>query len=64
MYRAPEICLSLQTYTPAVDVWSAGCIFAEMLTGRILFNGNHGASADSFDFLAGLAQLNPFDFAR
>lgn len=47
MYRAPEICLGLPTYTPAVDVWSAGCILAEMLTGRILFNGNHGGSSSN-----------------
>jgi serine/threonine protein kinase len=26
-------------YTPAVDVWSVGCIFAEMVLGRPLFTG-------------------------
>lgn len=39
-YRAPEIILSWQHYGLAVDMWSAGCIFSEMLTGKILFYGN------------------------
>ncbi|KAM0865558.1 hypothetical protein ACQ4PT_043195 [Festuca glaucescens] len=29
------------TYTPAIDIWSIGCIFAEMLTGRPLFPGKN-----------------------
>lgn len=38
-YRAPEIMLTWQRYDYEVDVWSAGCIFAEMLEGRPLFPG-------------------------
>jgi p38 MAP kinase len=38
-YRAPEIMLTWQKYDIEVDVWSAGCIFAEMLSGRPLFPG-------------------------
>ncbi|KAI9347067.1 MAP kinase [Pilaira anomala] len=38
-YRAPEIMLSFQNYTKAIDMWSVGCIFAEMLGGRPLFKG-------------------------
>jgi serine/threonine protein kinase len=38
-YRAPEVLLSFQRYTQAIDVWSAGCIFAEMLGRRYLFPG-------------------------
>ena len=39
-YRAPELLLGAQHYTAAVDVWAAGCIFAELLTLRPLFPGN------------------------
>ncbi|KAI3632014.1 hypothetical protein MIR68_009850 [Amoeboaphelidium protococcarum] len=38
-YRAPEIMLSFQNYTKAIDIWSVGCIFAEMLGGKVLFPG-------------------------
>jgi len=38
-YRAPEIMLSFQSYTKAIDMWSVGCIFAEMLGGKPLFKG-------------------------
>eukprot|EP00249_Psilotum_nudum_P023172 c28770_g2_i2 orf=565-1950(-) len=39
-YRAPELCGSFfSKYTPAIDIWSIGCIFAEMLTGKPLFPG-------------------------
>ncbi|ORZ06083.1 kinase-like domain-containing protein [Absidia repens] len=38
-YRAPEIMLSFQNYTKAIDMWSVGCIFAELLCGRPLFKG-------------------------
>ena len=41
-YRAPELCGSFFTkYTPAIDVWSIGCIFAEILSGRPLFPGKN-----------------------
>jgi serine/threonine protein kinase len=35
--RAPEIMLSFGRYTAVVDVWAAGCIFAEMQLGEPLF---------------------------
>ncbi|KAF9571886.1 MAPK protein hog1, partial [Lunasporangiospora selenospora] len=38
-YRAPEIMLTWQKYDVAVDIWSVGCIFAEMLEGKPLFPG-------------------------
>uniref|UniRef100_A0A7N0TJA0 mitogen-activated protein kinase n=1 Tax=Kalanchoe fedtschenkoi TaxID=63787 RepID=A0A7N0TJA0_KALFE len=39
-YRAPELCGSFFCkYTPAIDIWSVGCIFAEVLTGKPLFPG-------------------------
>lgn len=30
-YRAPEILLGCKYYSTAVDIWSIGCIFAEMV---------------------------------
>ncbi|KAL9456901.1 hypothetical protein AB3S75_006020 [Citrus x aurantiifolia] len=43
-YRAPELCGSFfSKYTPAIDIWSIGCIFAELLTGRPLFPGRNVA---------------------
>ena len=39
-YRAPELLLDCQSYTPAIDVWAAGCVLAEMLLqGKALFTG-------------------------
>ena len=38
-YRAPEIMLTFKEYTKAIDVWSVGCILAEMLSGKPLFPG-------------------------
>ncbi|SMN18660.1 similar to Saccharomyces cerevisiae YGR040W KSS1 Mitogen-activated protein kinase (MAPK) involved in signal transduction pathways that control filamentous growth and pheromone response [Maudiozyma saulgeensis] len=38
-YRAPEIMLTFQEYTTAMDIWSVGCILAEMLCGKPLFPG-------------------------
>lgn len=38
-YRAPEIMLTWQKYDVEVDIWSAGCIFAEMLESKPLFPG-------------------------
>jgi len=39
-YRAPEILLGSKLYTTTVDLWSVGCIFAEMLTRKPLFPGD------------------------
>lgn len=38
-YRAPEILLGTRCYSTAVDVWSTGCILAEMVHGRSIFCG-------------------------
>lgn len=43
-YRAPEIMLTWQKYDVAVDIWSTGCIFAEMLEGKPLFPGKDRTS--------------------
>ena len=39
-YRPPEILLGEKIYSTAVDIWSLGCIFAEMLTKKPLFPGD------------------------
>ncbi|CAB1414295.1 unnamed protein product [Pleuronectes platessa] len=39
-YRAPEVILNWMHYTQTVDIWSAGCIMAEMLLGKPLFKGS------------------------
>ncbi len=39
-YRAPELLLGAQHYSYAIDVWSVGCIFAELLGRRILFQAS------------------------
>nr|XP_018902011.1 PREDICTED: mitogen-activated protein kinase 14B-like isoform X2 [Bemisia tabaci] len=38
-YRAPEIMLNWMHYNQTVDIWSVGCIMAELITGRTLFPG-------------------------
>ena len=38
-YRAPELLLDEGVYSPAIDVWSMGCIMAELLTRKPLFKG-------------------------
>eukprot|EP01064_Diplonema_japonicum_P034182 TRINITY_DN7000_c1_g2_i1.p1 TRINITY_DN7000_c1_g2~~TRINITY_DN7000_c1_g2_i1.p1 ORF type:complete len:445 (+),score=97.99 TRINITY_DN7000_c1_g2_i1:38-1336(+) len=38
-YRPPELLLLSNTYTPAVDIWSIGCILAELLNRKPLFPG-------------------------
>uniref|UniRef100_A0A8C9PEU6 mitogen-activated protein kinase n=1 Tax=Spermophilus dauricus TaxID=99837 RepID=A0A8C9PEU6_SPEDA len=48
-YRAPEVILSWMHYNQTVDIWSVGCIMAEMLTGKTLFKGK--------DYLDQLTQI-------
>eukprot|EP00253_Pinus_taeda_P016678 PITA_16678 len=40
-YRSPELLLSSTKYGPAVDVWSVGCIFAELLYGKPILPGKN-----------------------
>nr|XP_021144047.1 mitogen-activated protein kinase 13 isoform X2 [Columba livia] len=48
-YRAPEVILNWMHYNQTVDIWSIGCIMAEMLTGKTLFKGK--------DYLDQLTQI-------
>lgn len=38
-YRAPEVLLGSKVYSPAVDIWSVGCIFFELAHMKPLFFG-------------------------
>eukprot|EP00039_Didymoeca_costata_P019599 m.338198 g.338198 ORF g.338198 m.338198 type:complete len:391 (+) comp18338_c0_seq1:121-1293(+) len=41
-YRAPELIFGATDYTNAIDVWSAGCVVAELLLGQPVFPGESG----------------------
>ncbi|KAI6234215.1 Mitogen-activated protein kinase 12, protein [Aphelenchoides fujianensis] len=58
-YRAPEVILGGK-YTKAVDVWAAGCIFYELLTGKRLFEDEN--EADVFHKQAELLGMPSSDF--
>jgi len=38
-YRAPDVLLGSKNYSTSVDIWSVGCIFAELLNKKPLFTG-------------------------
>ena len=40
-YRAPELLLSMREYNESVDVWSVGCIFAELIRRRPFLPGKN-----------------------
>lgn len=46
-YRAPDVLLGSRKYSTPVDIWSVGCIFAEMANGRPLVAGT--SEADQLD---------------
>lgn len=71
-YRAPELILSDHLYSFGVDVWAAGCIFFELLTGRIMFQSTSEIgllfkifellgtpSPETWNGLAGLPNYSP-----
>ncbi|RKP15218.1 cyclin-dependent protein kinase [Piptocephalis cylindrospora] len=39
-YRPPDVILGSRSYNTTIDIWSAGCVIAEMYTGRPLFSGS------------------------
>lgn len=39
-YRAPEVLLGQKQYSLGVDIWAVGCIFAELIEKRPMFNGD------------------------
>jgi len=49
-YRSPELLLGARTYDGAVDMWSVGCIFGELLTREPLFQGANEVGQLQFIF--------------
>lgn len=41
-YRAPELIFGATNYTTAIDIWSTGCVMAELMLGQPLFPGESG----------------------
>lgn len=41
LIRPPELLMGSTRYTPAVDMWSVGCIFAELLHGKPILPGRN-----------------------
>lgn len=41
-YRAPELIFGATEYTTSIDMWSVGCVLAELLLGKPLFPGESG----------------------
>ncbi|KAJ2457477.1 glycogen synthase kinase 3, partial [Coemansia sp. RSA 2424] len=41
-YRAPELIFGATNYTGRIDIWSAGCVMAELMLGQPLFPGESG----------------------
>lgn len=50
-YRAPEILLGATQYGAHVDMWSVGCIFAEMLKRKPLFYGMHKTEEEQLNLI-------------
>lgn len=72
-YRAPEILLGEKHYTPAIDIWSLGCIFAELARGKVFLKGDceigqlfeifkvFGLPKDTDDSWPGVSRLKYFN---
>lgn len=41
-YRAPELIFGNSDYSTIIDVWSVGCVIAELLLGQPIFPGESG----------------------
>jgi serine/threonine protein kinase len=41
-YRAPELIFGNSNYTTSIDVWSVGCVIAELMLGQPIFPGESG----------------------
>lgn len=60
-YRAPDVLLGSRKYSTPVDIWSIGCIFAEMVNGAPLFTGtSEETQLDAIFRLLGTPNENTF----
>ncbi|KAG0435550.1 Cell division control protein 2 like protein [Dictyocoela muelleri] len=60
-YRAPEILLGAENYDYSIDLWSYGCIVAELLKQEVLFRGN--GEIDQLNKIVGvMGELKKSDF--
>ncbi|THF97946.1 hypothetical protein TEA_015189 [Camellia sinensis var. sinensis] len=62
-YRAPELIFGATEYTTSIDIWSAGCVLAELLLGQPLFPGesavDHRMPPEAIDLASRLLQYSP-----
>ncbi|BGP70475.1 Cyclin-dependent kinase catalytic subunit [Rhodotorula toruloides] len=61
-YRAPEVLLGSRHYSTGVDMWSVGCIFAEMIMRQPLFPGD--SEIDEIFRIFRCVSLAPFSSFR
>ncbi|KAL3813483.1 hypothetical protein ACJIZ3_014751 [Penstemon smallii] len=64
IFWTPELCGSFYSnYTPAIDIWSIGCIFAELLTGKPLFPGKK-CGTPARRYLSSMRKKQPVSFEQ
>ena len=49
-YRSPELLLGTTRYGPGIDLWSAGCLLAEMFAGRPILPGRTEVNSNIYIF--------------
>ena len=60
-YRAPELLLGCKKYNGEIDVWSAGCVLAEMIIGKPIFMGkNNEEMIQKIESVLGNPSTNDF----
>lgn len=60
LYRAPEILLEMDSYGTEVDIWSAGCVIYEILTGALLWTAEKEQANESetvYEHVANIAKI-------
>jgi serine/threonine protein kinase len=62
-YRAPEVLMGYKNYSTPIDMWSIGCIFAEMKNGKPLFTGKT-ADQQLISIFKGLGTPTPEDYPK